>query len=46
VTVTHSQRSSLADEQISRSIDLSIGRIEAPAEQGEQGEQDARQAVA
>ncbi|HEX9314300.1 MAG TPA: hypothetical protein VGA71_02665 [Actinomycetota bacterium] len=43
MTVTHSQRSSLADEQISRSIDLSIGRIDAPAEQGEQ---DARQAVA
>jgi len=43
VTVPHSRRTSPGDEQISRSIDLSIGRIDAPAEQGEQ---DARQAVA
>jgi hypothetical protein len=43
VTVTHSRRTSPADEQISRSIDLSMGRSGAPVERGEQ---DARQAMA
>ena len=42
-TVTHVQRTSLACEQISRGVHGSVGCIDAPAEQGEQ---DARQAVA
>ena len=43
VTVTHIQRKSLPHEQISSGVDFSVGRIEALIEQGEQ---DARQAVA
>ena len=41
--VSHSRRVSLADEQVSRTIDLSMGRIDVLIEQGEQ---DARQAMA
>jgi hypothetical protein len=43
VSVTHIQRMSLPYEQISCGVDFSVGRIEALIEQGEQ---DARQAVA
>jgi hypothetical protein len=43
VAVTHSRRTTPADEPISRSTDLSMARIGAPVEQGEQ---DARQAMA
>jgi hypothetical protein len=43
VTVTHIQRKSLPYEQISSGVDFSVGRIEALIEQGEQ---DARRAVA
>jgi hypothetical protein len=43
VTVTHIRRKSLPYEQISSGVDFSVGRIEALIEQGEQ---DARQAVA
>jgi hypothetical protein len=43
VTVTYIQRKSLPYEQISSGVDFSVGRIEALIEQGEQ---DARRAVA
>jgi hypothetical protein len=43
VTVTHIRRMSLPYEQISSGVDFSVGRVEALIEQGEQ---DARQAVA
>jgi hypothetical protein len=43
VTATHIQRKSLPYEQISSGVDFSVGRIEPLIEQGEQ---DARRAVA
>jgi hypothetical protein len=43
VTQIHSRQTSLTGEQISRSIDLSMGRSDAPIGQGDQ---DARQAMA